>query len=102
MPKTTQPLMARQLWFMVGMLSKARLQQLKSNNFYLGWGKTSYGGSSDVLQEAEVTVVSKYLCLGTMLYELGEVITDDMICAAGNGTDSCQVKTTVYSAVERA
>ena len=55
-----------------------------------------------MLQEAEVTVVSKYLCLGTMLYELGEVITDDMICAAGNGTDSCQVKTTVYSTVEGA
>ena len=55
-----------------------------------------------MLQEAEVTVVSKYLCLGTMLYELNEIITDDMICAAGNGTDSCQVKTTVYSAVERA
>ena len=53
-----------------------------------------------MLQEAEVTVVSKYLCLGTMLYELGELITDDMICAAGNGTDSCQVKPTVYSAVD--
>ena len=93
--------MARQLWFMVGMFSKARLQQLKGN-FYLGWGKTSFGGSSDVLQEAEVTVVSKYLCLGTMLYELNEIITDDMICAAGNGTDSCQVKTTVYSTVNGA
>ena len=42
-------------------------------------------------------MVSKYLCLGSMLYELGEVINDDMISAAGNGTYSCQVKTTVYS-----
>ena len=46
-----------------------------------------------MLQEAEVTIVSKYLCIGTMLYELGEIITDDMICAAGNGTDACQVNT---------
>ena len=64
---------------------------LTTNVTFLGWGKTSSGGSSDVLKEAEVTVVSKYLCIGTMLYELGEVITDDMICAAGNGTDACQV-----------
>jgi len=55
-----------------------------------GWGKTSSGDTADVLQEAEVTVASKYLCMGTMLYEEGEIITDDMLCAAGHRTDACQ------------
>ena len=62
---------------------------------YPGWGKTSSGDTADVLQEAEVTVASKYLCMGTMLYEEGEIITDDMLCAAGHRTDACQVKTSV-------
>ena len=48
-----------------------------------------------MLQEAEVTVAPKYLCMDTMLYEEGEIITDDMLCAAGHRTDACQVKTSV-------
>ena len=47
---------------------------------------------SDVLQEAEVIVATKSECIAAMSSGDSSPITDDMICAIGNGTDACQVK----------
>ena len=53
----------------------------------LGWGSTSTGGSSDVLLEVEVPVVTNLQCETTM-----SGITDNMLCAGGvAGKDGCQV-----------
>jgi len=60
-----------------------------------GWGTLRSGGSTpEILQEAEVSIVSNYDCVNKFNYRSNE-ITDAMICAQGrseNGdiTDACQ------------
>ena len=62
-----------------------------SSCFITGWGTLSSGGAQpSLLQEAEVTTLSNGQCNASY----GPMISDDMLCAAGNSpsgpTDSCQ------------
>lgn len=54
-----------------------------------GWGKLKEGGSyPDILQEAQVTIISNYDCVNKYDYPDKE-ISNDMVCAANKGIDSC-------------
>jgi len=56
----------------------------------VGWGTLeSFGSLPDILQEAEVTILTNKQCTTNTQYEPFQ-ITDDMICAAKPGKDSCQ------------
>ncbi|KAK7061136.1 Transmembrane protease serine 6 [Halocaridina rubra] len=53
-----------------------------------GWGRlTENGKLSKTLQEAEVEVVSNDYCAAVYTEDS---VTDNHVCAGGNGTDSCQ------------
>jgi len=53
-----------------------------------GWGTTSYGGSAaNVLREVKVKVWSNAQCRNG---NLGDAITNKMLCAGSTGKDSCQ------------
>uniref|UniRef100_A0A8C5MYM9 Peptidase S1 domain-containing protein n=1 Tax=Leptobrachium leishanense TaxID=445787 RepID=A0A8C5MYM9_9ANUR len=59
--------------------------------FITGWGTISYGGkAADILQEADIFLISTSLCNMTGWY--GGIITKNMICAGveGGGIDTCQ------------
>lgn len=53
----------------------------------IGWGATSEGGSTSYkLREVNLSVVSQSQC--QLIY--GPTVTDNMICAGGEGKDACQ------------
>jgi len=55
-----------------------------------GWGTLhSNGGQPQVLMEAEVTTMKNTVCCNQYAYECN-LISDQMLCAAGPGRDSCQ------------
>ena len=55
-----------------------------------GWGTTSFQGNRPVvLHEATVATMTNAACTTGTQYSAGD-ITDNMICAAGEGRDACQ------------
>ncbi len=54
----------------------------------LGWGGGEAGYSSEILLEAEVDYVTNEQC-SSDYNPLGWDVTDDMLCAAADGTDAC-------------
>lgn len=62
-----------------------------SNVTVMGWGVTEPGSEdlSDLLLEVEVQVVDNVECQAAYIDSRYDV-TDDMICASGQGKDSCQ------------
>jgi len=55
-----------------------------------GWGALSEGGSqATVLMEATLTAISNSACGSDFIYDKS-LITDNMLCAVGEGKDACQ------------
>lgn len=60
-----------------------------NNATVTGWGKLASGGSQpEILQEAELKVLTNEQCSNS--YAAVAPITKEMICARGEGKDSCQ------------
>ncbi|KAE8631042.1 hypothetical protein XENTR_v10001054, partial [Xenopus tropicalis] len=62
-----------------------------SSCYITGWGTLSYGGSvSNILQEAQVEIISTKLCSSSLMY--GSTIKPSMLCAGyvNGNIDSCQ------------
>jgi len=56
-----------------------------------GWGNTAYNGkSSEVLKMARVRTMSNEECTSNGSVYEKQAITPEMLCASGEGTDSCQ------------
>ena len=56
-----------------------------------GWGTLRSGGSQpDVLHEVSVKTMTNSVCSSSPMMYTAEMITDQMICAADPGKDSCQ------------
>ena len=66
------------------------LNTLGTELLVTGWGATSTTGQnpSDILMRASVNVKNHVACINNYQV-IGDIITDNMVCASGYNTDSC-------------